>query len=291
MTDETDTPQGGAGEAVPAAAEPVNQPPAKSDAEEEARKAEADAKAGEPDKDDGKKKDPEGGKPDRKRNRTREYIERINRENAELRTKMAELESRLPKPEEPKPPNPEDFYNDPAAYQDRLLEHRMAEARKQWEKEQQQQAELRQQQEITQSYAQRAAAFAEQHDDFVEAVGSMDSRLLTNELQAAIMAQENGPEVAYHLANNDDELWQIATLRPELVPMAVDRLSSRLKAAPEAGNAPVPSTPAPVPEPKPISQTPAPAPRVGGRSPTEVPPEKMTDEEWYRRDRERRRRR
>lgn len=291
MSEETNTQPGG-GEAVPAAVDAPNTAPPKNDAEAEAREAEAKAGKDGGEQGDGKDKSAgDEGKDGKKKNRTREYIERINGENAELRRKVAEIEARLPKQEAPKAPNPDDFYNDPAAYSDALMRHRLAEERQRWEQEQQQQAELRKEQEITQSYAQRAAAFAEQNDDFIEAVGSIDPRLLSNELQAAIMAQENGPEIAYHLANNDDELWTLSTLRPDLVPLAVERLSSRLKAAPEAGDTPVPSTPAVVPEPKPISQTPPPAPRVGGRSPTEVPPEKMTDDEWYSRDRERRRRR
>lgn len=282
MTIDTDTHAGGGGEALAAAEEVKNAPVPKNDAEAEALEQAAKAKA---------ETEPKPEPKEKHKNRTREYIERINSENAELRRRLSDIETRLPKPEAPKAPDPNDFYNDPVAFNDAFVKHTLAEERQRWEKEQQQQAELRKQQESTQAYAHRASAFAAEHEDFFEVVGSIDPRLLTNELQAAVMAQENGPAIAYQLANNPDELWQLATLRADLVPLAIERLSSRLKAAPEAGTAPMPSIPAIQPEPKPISQTPPPAPRVGGRAPTEIPEEKLTDDEWYRRERERQRKR
>ena len=60
---------------------------------------------------------------------------------------------------------------------------------------------------------------------------------------------------------------------------AVERLASRLTAAPQA-----PQTPTNPINPKPVSKAPAPAPTVSGRSPTEVPPEKLTDDEWFKRE-------
>lgn len=289
MTDTTTAQPGSGAEALPAA--PRN------DAEAAALDA-AKAPPAEPAKDP-----PTPPVDDKKKpNRTREYIDRIQGDNAGLRNENSELKKRLDALEkrfpssEPKPPNPSDFYQDPQAYTDAITRHQVSEARKQWEKDQQQQAAAREQHEQMAAYTARAMTFAETHPDFQEVVGSIDPRLLPNELQAAIMAHENGAAIAYHLANNDDELWQLATMRPELMPLAVARVSSRLKATQEVGAAPPPSIPAPAPipappAPKPVSNAPAPPPTVGGRAPADTPQEKLTDEQWYAQERERRRKR
>lgn len=304
MTDET-TAQPGAGAAAPADTSNAAQQPAKpaprNDAEaaqqeaqaaaqqptdaEKAAKAEADRQAEEKKKQQG--------------NRTRDYINRINGENAEMRRRIAELEAggqhqqRSTQPPQQQrqqgAPKLEDYNYDFAAWS----EANSAYQRREWAKEQQQAATVRQQQETQARYDERANAFADQHPDFFEAVGSIDPQFLTAELQAAVIGHEKGPEIAYHLANNEDELWSLASIRAELLPAAIGRLAARLGAAPppaanqqQAALAPTQQQPN-----KPISNAPPPPPSVSGRSPTDIPPEKLTDDEWYRRDAEKRRKR
>lgn len=274
------------------AAAAAQKPAPRSDAEaalQESTQPEPQAEKVAADKAAAEKEQQEG---ERKKNRTKAYIDRINSENAELRRRAAELEARQPKPAEPKAPSIEEFGYNQQEYDRAQREYDLQMARKDWEAEQQTKAEARKQQETVNAYQQRASAFAANHDDYVEVVGSIDPALLHPELQAAIMGHEKGPEIAYQLAQNEDELFNLAQTRPELMERAVARFASRMSDAPPAANANALASPAIAAQStKPISQAPAPAPRVGGRSPTETPPEKLTDDEWYEREVERRRKR
>lgn len=287
MTTETNTQPGSGGTTVPAAdAAPTPTVPApKSDAEAEL------AAAQEPPKEEPKPAETEAEK-ERKRNRTKEYIERKNAEVAELRRELAEVKKNLPPPApKPEPPKPEDFYNDPVGFTQAVAEHARKQALEDLRNEQRQQTEQQKQQETWDRYNQRVASFAEANPDFQEVVSSIRFQVAP-EVQAAIAAHESGPAIAYHLGLNEQDAFLLASARPELAGYVIEQIASRLKAAPEPGNAPPPSPPAAPPETtKPITQAPPPAPRVGGRSPTEVPPEKMTDDEWYRQERERARKR
>lgn len=284
MTESTEALQAAAGEAVPV---PRN----------DAEAAQLDAAAKVEQKEEAKpdpEKDPEQEK---RRNRTRQYIERLQAdtqafraERDELKRRLESLEQRLPK-QEAAPPKPEDFYTDPVGFTQAQAEYALRQAREQWEQEQRQQAQQQTERQVWDTYTQRVQAFAADKPDFHEIVGSIQIPL-SNEVQAAIAAHESGPQIAYHLGLNDEDAFRLAMVPAHLVPFAVEQIASRLKAAPDSAIAPPPSPPAaPAVQPKPISQAPAPAPRVGGRSPTEVPPEKMTDDEWYRTDVERRRKR
>lgn len=279
MSEETSTLEQGGGEVLPQQQKPV-QPAYVDNTQDDADpKPAPEVDAG---TDDGKK-----------RNKTREYIERLQSENREvhgLRQKLQELESRLPKAPEPKEPKLEDFDFDTAAYaraaarwdaQQDQVEQRKAEAA---------QAEQRTQQEAITAYQQRAAAFAETVEDFIPVVMSIPKELMPPELEAALMAHEKGPELAYKLAQDEEQLFSLAAMRPELMARAVERFASRLSDAPKGEPAP-PEVPALAQAPqKPITQAPAPAPRVGGRAATEVPGDKLTDDEWFKRERDQQRR-
>ncbi|MNM06990.1 hypothetical protein D3C81_170220 [compost metagenome] len=268
MTDETNTLEQGGGEALPQ----ETTKPAYVDDVAEAQPAKPEPVA-EPEKDDGKK-----------RNRTREYIQGLQKRAGEVETLRAELEqlkSRFKEPDK-KEPKPEDFDFDPHAY---------ARAAARWEIDQEKasqteteskRAEAQRQSEAVAAYQQRAAEFAVDHEDFDEVVSSIPAELLPKELQAAIMVHPRGAEIAYQLALNEDELFNIAALRPELMPRAIERYALRMSEAPK-GEPAQPEIPALAQAPqKPITQAPAPAPRVGGRAVTEVPSDKQTDDEWYR---------
>lgn len=291
MSDENNTLEQGGGEVLPAS-QPT-QP--KNDAEaaqlEQATTQEADkAKEAE-----AKKAEEEAAK---KKNRTSQYIDRLKgdadatrRENAELRKRLDAIESRFPK-QEAKPPTMESAGFDPEELARQTARYEVEQARKQWEEQQKSDAAAQSEQEKVQAYQARANAFAQNNPDFEEVVLSMPQQLLSPELQRAIMLHEKGPEIAYKLAQNEDELFQLAGYRPEMIEWAVSRYASRLDAAPpteEAASA-APAF-APPPTNKPISQAPAPAPRVSGRAPAETPPEKLTDDQWFAKRQELRRKR
>lgn len=223
---------------------------------------------------------------EKRKNRTREYIQRLNRENAELRAwraqqeQAAQAQPRTPPQASPdRPPQLEDFAYDMTAWQEANAQWAFAQARRGLSEETQQAEYARQQQQTLAAYYQRAAEFAEARPDFEAVVGSIQYPL-HDALQAAIAAHPKGPELAYHLGLNDDDAFQLASIQPHLAAAAVERLAARLSAAPAAKQPTAPT-------PRPITQAPAPVPTVGGRSPTEVPEEKLTDEQWLARERER----
>lgn len=231
----------------------------------------------------------------RKRNRTKEYIAKINSENAEYRRRLAELEARVSevapkaKSDPDAEPRLEDFDFDFEKFQRETAKWAIAQERKAVEAQTSKQAEQQKTIEVFTAYEQRAAAFAETHDDFLEVVNSIRVKI-PMETQAAIAAHENGPAIAYHLGNNPKDAIQFAITPPEVADVLIEDLSSRLQEAPKAPAL----APSLAPAPKPVTKAPPPPPSVGGRAVTEVPDEKLTDDEWLRReqqrDRERRRR-
>lgn len=234
---------------------------------------------------------------DKKPNRTGEFIDRLKKENYELRQMKAELDAlkaSLPKPEAPKAPDPNTFYQDPAGFVQANSQYAVTQARQQWEQEQAQARQQEEQDRVAASFREKSQAFAADHEDFEDVIFSVPPDLLPEDLARNIIGHERGVELAYHLGKNLGELAQLASVAPQYQRYAIDALASRLDGASRT-TAPPPEVPNPVAVPqqpqKPISQAPAPAPRVGGRTPTEVPAEKMTDDEWYKQDQERRRKR
>lgn len=265
MTDET-TIVDGAGDAAPATSEEVTNETAVA---QEGDTPEADTKAAE----EAKKAEEEQT---RKKNRTREYTNRINRENAEMRQRLAEAESKAKAPSQPAregAPKLEDFDFDIGAFTQAHTEYVL----KQHQEQQKQADEGRRQAELTATYNQKVADFADTHPDFPEVVGSI-AYPLSPAIEAAIMAHELGPQIAYLLGSDDDAAFQLAAVQPHLAAAAVDRIASRLASAQQV-------TPKPTPSPKPVTKAPAPVPTVSGRAPAETPPEKLTDDEWFKRRR------
>lgn len=279
MSDETSTLDQGGGEVLPQQDKPAQPAYVDSVQDEADQKPAPAADAG---ADEGKK-----------RNKTREYIERLQadaRRAAELERKVQELESRLPKAPEPKEPKLEDFDFNTAEYARAMVRWEHQQIQKQQGEAEAAQAQQRTQQEAITAYQQRAAAFAETVEDFLPVVTSIPRELMPPELEAALLAHERGPELAYALAQDEDALFNLAGLRPELMARAVERYASRMSAAPAAPAQPAePPALAQAPT-KPITQAPAPAPRVGGRAATEVPGDKLTDDEWFKRERDQQRR-
>lgn len=271
-------------------AQPETQAPPKSDAEaalrEQQAKPEGEAIGAEEVK-------AEPAKPD-KPNRTREYIQRLQSEVADLRRREAE---RLATPANMTHPNrtanaPSEGEPTLADFDYNLEDYNRAHARWVFREEMKQERERadaasaqKTQHEALSAYQQRAMEFETEHPDYLEAVdGFFANYQPSQEIQMAIIRHERGPEIAYYIANNDDEAFGIANTLPQNAAAAVARLVKRMDATQQAPNSP----PTPV---RAISQAPAPIPRVGGRSVTQPPPEKMTDDEWYEIEKKSRRKR
>lgn len=244
------------------------------------------------------------------KSRTTQYFDKVKADNAEMRRRLNdadELQKRLdeirgnygqqqkqPNPQQRqgtqqhagRPPTLEECDFDTVAWQQAHTDWTLAElTRRQTAAE-----NARKEYQTQETYNQRVTEFINEHPDFEEVVGSIEARFFSPELERAVLAHEKGPEIAYHLGTNEDALWHIASIRPELVADAVNRLASRLGSAPVEQVTPdVPNVPATVQ--KPISKAPPPAPVLGGRSTASIDPGKMTDDDWYKADREKRRKR
>jgi uncharacterized FlaG/YvyC family protein len=209
----------------------------------------------------------------RKKNRTREYINRINRENAELRQRMAEFEAKAKAPAtSDAEPKLEDFNFDIGAFNRAHTEYVL----KQHQEQQSKADQARREAETAATYNEKVAEFVGDHPDFPEVVNSI-AYPLSPAIEAAIMAHELGPQIAYFLGSDDDAAFQLAAVQPHLAAAAVQRIASRLTAAHQAPQA--------QPTPKPVTKAPAPVPTVSTRAPAETPPEKLTDDEWFKRRR------
>lgn len=273
MTDET-VPSGDGGESLPevkAATSDLAQPAEPAAPEVEATPEvtpEAEAKE----------------KEERQRSSTTKYIDRLKTEREALRQQVAELRSKTVAPE----PVSQVATGEPTLEQyDYDIAYGRAQA--QWavnnalsareEAQAKQQAEYAKQ-DAALKYQEQVDAVSERYADFQEVVGSIDPSFLTPELEAAIIAHPKGAEIAYHIGSHEDDAFQLASTRPELVKAAVDRIAKRL-------NAPAPSIPAI----QPLTKAPAPPPSLSGKAPVAVPAEKLTDEQWLAKERERERKR
>lgn len=282
MSDES-IPTGEGGESLPE----VKAAP-KNDAEAAELEAAAPAEAQDSEK---PKPDPAAqDKEERQRNRTTQYIERQKQELAALRQRLAEAESRTPQPAPQAAkvandgePTLEAYDYDIAAFTRAHADWAVTQALTRREQEQQKQAKESERTEALSKYEEQVQQVIEAHPDFYEVVGTIDPSFITPELEAAIIKHPKGAMVAYHIGTNDDDAFLLASTRPELVAAAVDRLAKRITAAPAA-------TPA-APSVKPITQAPAPPPSLSGKAPVNVPAEKLTDEQWLAREKDRARKR
>ncbi|SDX52764.1 hypothetical protein [Lysobacter enzymogenes] len=318
MSDNTSTAQSGGGEALAAQPQQPTQQPAaparapRNDAEAAqqaaaATEAQQQATEAEAAKSEAAAKE--------HKNRTRSYIERLQQENAEYRRQLAGGGQQQPtqrpaqgSQQQPAkaPPTLEECDFDHERWLKEQVQHGVREALASSQSEQQQRQANESAVKTESAYQARANEFAEQHPDYDEVVYSIPYEL-SEQLQLAIKTHEKGPEIAYFLGKNDDEAWSIASLPPHLAAAAVDRLAKRLTganaAAPQqpqnAAAAAAPAQPsAPQTPPvaaaapaKQLTNAPPPAPTLGGRSPTDTPSEKLTDDQWAKRELERRRKR
>lgn len=288
MTDES-TPEQGGSTALPENTGTAQNPP-RSDAEAALQQQEKPQETAEQAaaREDG----------ERKKNRTKEYIDRQNRRIADLAAENERLKSgagvshggqgTAPGRETDKEPTLEDFDYDVGAFTKAHSKWSVEQALAERETASKKAEDSRKQQEMVTAYNERAAAFADEHPDFQEAVGSI-SFPLSDDVQAAIMRHERGPEIAYHLANNDDDAFNLSNVLPHVAAAAVDRLAKRITAAPQKPETEGQVTNQLAQPAKPVTKAPQPAATVSGRSPTETPPEKLTDEQWYARQRDKRR--
>jgi hypothetical protein len=219
---------------------------------------------------------PEPKEPEKpKRNRTGEYIHRLQTRIDDLTRQIETVKN--PKPAQPSTPAPtlEQSNFDQTAYANARSKWEADNAVEQYKHQQQNESAQRQLQEIGESYNARLSDFAAAHPDFAEKVSAIPY-VPGDAVQLAIMTHERGPEIAYAIANDDDLAFQLASIQPHLAAAAVERIAARLTATHEAPQIPVQPVNA-----RPVSKAPAPVQTVSGRTASETPSEKLTDEQWW----------
>lgn len=301
MSTETNTDQVGGGEALPAA-----QAPTEAAAPQRAPRNDAEAAAMEQAQQGGSPEAQAAAEDAKRKSRTTVYIDRLKEELAEARRTLRAVQSggqQLPTQRQAPgtqhaASEPEPTLEDCNFDQNELIRRQAKWAAQEALKEHataQQESQTREQQEkVVTEFLDRRAEFAAEHPDFFEVVMTIPYDL-PPEVQLAIMAHEKGPQISYHIGNNDDDAFALASTQPHLATAAVARIAARMSAAPAAASAATPNAlamqaPSPAAT-KPISNAPAPAPTLGGRTPTEIPPEKLTDDAWFKREQERARKR
>lgn len=216
----------------------------------------------------------------KKRNRTSAFIDRMKTENHAMRQELAELRAKVTAPAAPS--------NEPAQGEPRLEQFNFdieafTRAHSRWvlDQDTKQREDARQQAEqresarkVHETYTSRVDEFTEDHPDFVQVVSTGLPAELPASFQLAIAQHELGPAIAYHLAQNEDDLLDVLRLPPGLQARQLERIASRLRPAPQAASTT-----------RSISQAPAPTPTVSARSPLNTPEERLTDDEWFERQR------
>lgn len=173
-------------------------------------------------------------------------------QTADLKATVQQLVETVTKLTAPPPPKEaarptRETFDSPEAYDDALIKWSDAKARAEateTAKADQAKTEQQRQSDAVQSaYNDRVEAFADEHPDYEETVMKPD--LFTNPVMGqTIKEADDGPEIAYYLAQHKDEHDRISKLSPMKVIYEIGRISTKLAAPP---------TPAPAPKPKPIS--------------------------------------
>jgi len=86
--------------------------------------------------------------------------------------------------------------------------------------------------EASAAYAKRAATFKTDHPDFEDVVYGEETLFTNPVLGQALLEAEDGPAIAYYLAQNQDEHDRISALRPAMVVFEVGKIAARLAAPP-----------------------------------------------------------
>lgn len=189
------------------------------------------------------------------------------RRAAEAEKLLAEIRQSAPKPAAESPvsdgrPTLADFNWDTEAHADALVDWKL----KQRDEAAKKKAEQDSQQKRLSEYQKRADEFADEHPDYQEKI---DSLMITQYMQDAILETDVEPMIAYHLANNPSEAEEIAKKTPQGQILAIGRLAAKLSDTPAAPAA-TPSRPAP-----PVPATPPPPPpSIAARAPATLPVDK-----------------
>lgn len=200
-----------------------------------------------------------------------------------------------------------DFNYDDVAYEDYLAERvterasktAAEQATKVVEEREQKKAQETTAAERKAKWTERATTFAKDHPDFDELVYA-EGVEFTDAVAEVLADSELGPQLAYHLAQNPDDLSRISRLSPAAAGREIGKLEARLAPAVDAQKEPAesskeeaadetasaqdpPTTKAPPPPPKL-----QPAASGSTRPPTtSAQSDKLSDDEWFKAEQKR----
>jgi hypothetical protein len=180
-----------------------------------------------------------------------------------------------PKPEpakvEPvKLPTLAEFEYDEGKYQAALIQYATQQAEQVVERRLTQAEQQRAEQARLGTFAERQRAFAKATPDFEDKVLRDPSLPISAAMRDVIVDSDNGPEIAYHLANNRAIAERIAALPPHMAALELGRIEGRIEAEKSAAKRPAP-----------VSKAPPPPPVVEAVEPEVTKdPEQMTTDEW-----------
>ena len=175
------------------------------------------------------------------------------------------LEARIKALETPKPVAEEDQEPQPSQFQDAFeyakalaeftADKRIAEMKKQEAEER----AAQERQRVIETWANKVQQAKAALPDFDEVVASSDV-VVNDDVRDAILESDVGPQILYHLAENDDLAKKVASMSPKAALREIGKLEERLSAKPAAKETVVKSrAPAPI------------NPIRGGTAATDVP--------------------
>ena len=157
------------------------------------------------------------------------------REAKALQERIAQLEAAVPKAPDAKAPTLEDFDYDDTAYNSALIDHKVKQGvaaeserlQKQGLASQQVQA----QQAVAQAFDAKVAECTAKNADYQDKVAQLPQ--FNADTLSAIMASEQGADLAYALAERLDLADEIANASPMVAAMKLGELSAQLKVTPQ----------------------------------------------------------
>ena len=186
-----------------------------------------------------------------------------------LEARLAVLE-RQPTPQAPKvdeEPQPSQF-NDAFEYAKALAEYTADKRIGEMRKQDAEAKEAQERQKVIDQWASKVQAAKTSLPDFDDIVASSDV-VVNDDIRDAILESDVGPQILYHLAENDDVAKRIAGLSPKQALREIGKLEARFEVKETA------------PETKPVVRSKAPAPinPLRGSNPADVP--MSANGEWH----------
>ena len=202
----------------------------------------------------------------KQREQAREEARKEREAREALEARLAALEKQnAPTPKVDEEPQPSQF-NDAFEYAKALAEY-TADKRIEEMKKQEAEAKVAQErQRVIETWAQKVQKAKEVLPDFDDIVASSDV-VVNDDIRDAILESDVGPQILYHLAENDDVAKKIAGLSAKQALREIGKLEARFEAKETK------------PEPIVRSKAPTPIQPIKGSSPSDVP--LTSSGEWH----------